>query len=242
MATGTITSASPLAGQLNISGTGAVTLNGIDFIPPAGTGVGRVVVLPGANTGDFAFFNSPPIVIGEIKDRDEATQPVGTLINVPNWLKVDGFDIGTGQINTFAFTLRFIQEGTFSSTQCLAAPADQQTCTIPPSPNPSPYNLTNFADTDGDIGSTASFTVNGTVTNTLNGDTALFSGVFNATFQKIPYQTLLATVLAGGAVNAPFTAQFTVIDIPQVPEPSSMAMALGGLVLVGAGLVRRRRS
>jgi hypothetical protein len=239
MAAGTVASASPLAGQLNIAGTGSVSLTGVDFIPPVGGGTGQIVVLPGANTGDFAFLNSPPIVLGSIQDRDESTQPVGQLINIPNWLNA----------STFSFTLRFIQVGTFSPLGCFAAPADAQTCTPPafdpdgagPQPAiPSPYNLTNFEDTDGDIGSTASFTVNGTVVNTANGDTALFAGVFNATFQKIPYQTLLAQVLSGGSVNAPFTAQFTVRDIPQVPEPSSMAMALGGLVLVGAGMVRRR--
>jgi hypothetical protein len=240
MAAGTVASASPLAGQLNISGTAVVSLTGVDFIPPFGGGQGQIVILPGANTGDFTVFNGA-VTGGTLDDRDEATQPVGQLINIPNWLEIPGF----------SFDLNFIQVGTFSAGQCFIPAADQQTCTPPPfDPDgpgpqpaiPSPYNLTNFEDTDGDIGSTASFTVNGIARNTSNGDTALFAGVFNATFQKVPYQELLSRVLSGVPVNAPFTAQFLVVDIPnQVPEPSSMALALGGLVLVGAGMVRRHR-
>jgi hypothetical protein len=237
LATGTVASASPLAGQLNFSGTAVVSLLGIDFIPPTGPGEGQIVVLPGANTGDFTPFNAG-LFTGTLDNRTEATQPVGTPISIADWLEIPGF----------TFTLEFIRAGSFSAADCFAAPANQQNCTPAPfdpdGPGPlgpilSPYQLTNSLDTDGDIGSTASFSVRGTALNTSTGDMGAFVGVFNATFQKVPYQTLLATVLAGGTVNAPFTAQLLV---EAIPEPSSMALGLGGLILVGAGLVRRRRA
>jgi hypothetical protein len=239
LATGTIASATPLAGQFNFSGTADVSLLGVDYTPPVGGGVGEIVVLPGGNTGDFASLNTG-VSFGEILDRDESSQPVGSNISVPNWLTL-------AAMPNLSFTLEFIAPGVFNSAQCFAGAANQQTCTPPPfdadgpGGNPaiiSPYNLTNSTNTTGGINSTASFVVSGQVMDTNTGELGVFRGIFNATFQDTPYQELLAAVLSGGTVTAPFSAQITVTAIP---EPSSMALALGGAALLGAGLLRRRR-
>jgi hypothetical protein len=241
MATGTMASASPLQGTLNFSGTAVVSLLGIDFIPPAGGGEGQIFVLPGGNTGDFAVFNAGPPTAGTLNDREESGLPdVGVPINVPGWLDIPGF----------SFTLTSIRPGGFSSAQCGAPAAAGQTCTPAPFPydpdgpggDPpimlqSPYELTNNSVSS----SNAVFFVSGIAIGP-GGDMGNFEGQFTATFLDVPFQELLSTVLSGGTVTKPFSAQITVTDIPQVPEPSSMALALGGLALVGAGLARKRRA
>jgi len=239
LATGTFSSATPVQGSLNIAGTAVVSLLGIDFVPPPGAGVGEIAVLPGGNTGDFAFLNAG-FNTGLLVDRDPSQQ-AGVPLNVPNWLTVPNF----------AFTLDFIRPGSFSSGSCFDPPANEQTCTPPPfdpdgaGPLPallSPYNLANAIDATGNVSAKASFFVSGTVVNLLNPlDTGDFEGEFTTTLLNVTYQDLLNTVLAGGTVTAPFSATFTVTPTSIIPEPSSVALALSGAALLGAGLLRRRK-
>lgn len=237
-ATCSLAFSTPLAGQFNFGGTAVVSLLGVDYIPPDGGGNGQIVVLPGGNTGDFAVLNSG-FTFGTISDRNEATQPVGEPLMVNNWVTL-------AALPNLQFTLEFVRPGSFSAADCFASPANEQTCTLPPfdpdgaGPLPailSPYNLTNFIDTSGQLSSTASFSVRGTVLDTVTSEALPFDGVLNATFQNIAYQQLVSTVLAGGSVTTPFTAQVTV-----VPEPSSAALALIGVACVTLRLARRRRS
>lgn len=236
-ATCNLSFAAPLAGQFNFGGTAVVSLMGVDYIPPVGGGTGDIVVLPGGNTGDFAVLNSG-FSFGTIADRDEATQPVGQPLSVANWLTLNA-------LPNLSFTLEFIRPGSFSAADCFSVPANEQTCTLPPfdpdgaGPDPairSPYNLTNFTDAGGRLSSTASFSVRGTVLDTITSEVVPFDGIFNATFQNIPYQQLVTTVLSGGSVTTPFTAQVTV-----VPEPSSAALALAGIACIALRVSRRRR-
>jgi len=237
LATGTFASASPVSGTLHIAGTAVVSLLGIDFVPPAAAGVGEIVVLPGGNTGDFAFLNAG-FNTGLIVDRDQS-QPVGEMLNVPGWLTIPNF----------SFDLRFIRPGSFSSADCFIPPAADQTCTPPPfdpdGPGPlpallSPYNLANATDTNGNISSSAAFFVAGVATNLLDPtDQGAFLGQFTTTDLTVPYQELLNTVLAGGTVTLPFSATFIAVDDVLIPEPSTLALALGGAALLGAGLLRR---
>jgi hypothetical protein len=236
LATGTFASATPITGTLNIAGTAVVSAFEIDFIPPVATGTGDIVILPGGNTGDFSVFNVG-FTPGTLVDRD-SSQTAGTALNVPDWMTIPGF----------SFTLEFIRPGSFSSAACFDPPANEQNCTPPPNdpdgPGPlpavlSPYNLTNAIDATGNVSAKASFFVIGTVTNLLNpNDIGTFEGEFTTTLLNVSYQDLLTTVIAGGTVTAPFSARF---EVTPIPEPSSLALALGGAVLLGTGLRRRQR-
>jgi len=235
---GTFLSATPLSGTLHIAGTAVVSLLGIDFIQPPGGGVGEIVVLPGGNTGDFAFLNSG-FNTGLIVDRD-ASQTVGDPLNVPGWLTIPNF----------SFDLRFIRPGSFGSADCFAPPAADQTCTPPPfdpdGPGPlpsllSPYNLSNATDTNGNISSSGAFFVAGVVNNLLDPtDQGAFLGQFTTTDLTVPYQELLNKVLAGDTVTVPFSATFIAASV-NIPEPSTLALTIGGAALLVAGLLRRRK-
>jgi hypothetical protein len=228
LATGTFASATPITGTLNIAGTAVVSAFEIDFIPPPNAGVGEIAVLPGGNTGDFAFLNAG-FTTGLLVDRD-ASQQAGIPLNVPDWLTIPNF----------SFTLEFIRPGSFSSTACFDPPANQQNCTPPPNNGVlSPYNLTNAIDATGNVSAKASFFVTGTVTNLLNPlDIGKFEGEFTTTLLNVSYQQLLNTVIAGGTITTPFSATF---EVTPIPEPSSLALALGGALLAGLGSLRRRK-
>jgi len=235
-----LTSATPIVGTLNFTGSATVSLFALDFSPDGG-GNGQVRSTPASNgnTGAFAGLNDTSI--GFILDRTDATQPVGQTLNPPNG--VNNYLTFPTALPNVVFRLDFILPGTFSSAQCNAAPAAQQTCTAPPIPNGSggtsvsPYNLTNYLDASGQISSNAGFSVRGTVLNTLTNEVSNFNGTFTATFLNIPYQTTLSTVLSGGSVRVPFSATFVVTSIP---EPSTLAMVGGFALLAGLKLRRRR--
>ena len=230
--------ASPIAGQFNFNGSATVSLLGLDFAPDGG-GTGTVVTTLTGNTGDFALLNGA-FTLGAILDRDEATQPVAQSITVPDFLQLDA-------LPNLQFTLEFIPAGVFSAADCFAAPANEQTCTPPPfdpdgagplAPIFSPYNLNNFIDAQSGLSSSASFTVRGSVVDTITSEVGTFRGVFTATFLGTPYQDTLSTVLGGGSVTVPFSASF---DVTAIPEPSTLAMLAAGMALLGGARLFRRK-
>jgi hypothetical protein len=141
-------------------------------------------------------------------------------------------------LGALVFDLTYILPGLYTSTECFAAAADQQTCTpSAPTPFTSPYNLSNFNDGSG-LSSNATFTVRGYLRDTVSGENVgVFDGVFGAEFQNQSYQEVLATVLGGGSVISSYSATLTVNEIP---EPSTVALSVLGIALLGTRLIRRR--
>jgi len=230
--------ATPIGGEFHFAGTAVVSQFALDFIPPAAGGVGTITTVAGANTGDFTTLNGADAFSkGQIKDRP-ATQEVGTPgLNIANYLMLDA-------LPNFQFTLQQIRVGSYSSAQCFAPAANQQTCTLPNNPiDPtlrSPYNLSNFIDSTGVLSSSATFSVEGDVFNTLTNETGKFSGVFEAVFKGRSYQEVVGQVVAGGSVNAPFSATFTVSPTA-IPEPSTTFQLVSGALLLGfSGFLKRR--
>jgi hypothetical protein len=228
---GAVGSQAAPVGILNIAGEVSVTATTIDFLPPM-PAAGEFMVLPFTTTGDFTGIATNPPPQGRIKDLDVMAQPVGTPFLLPEWITFTG-PVGAN----YVFDLTFIRPGTFGSAQCLAPPAPGQTCT-PDVPGGSQFNLANFTAS----ASFVSFVVEGWARTTSDaaGTGLPFIGTFSTQFTDRSYQELLQTVLPppggqGGAISASYSANFLVI-----PEPGTMSLLLGGL-LVGAGAVVRRR-
>lgn len=209
--------AAPLTGTLDISGAvsvGATTISWLNL--PGG---GQFTVDP-SSTGSFAAFIGDN---GNAKNLDVTVQPVGTPFMLPAFLTLPGI----------TFNLTFIDPGVFSSAACFAPPAPGQTCTPPLPPPMSPFNLTNTA-----TGSTVSLSVRGTVQAT-GGPVQNFTGVYTTQFVGTPYQSLLAAISGGGTVDASYSANFTAEIAPAIPEPGTVFLMLGGLLLV-AGTLRKK--
>jgi hypothetical protein len=115
----------------------------------------------------------------------------------------------------------------------MAAPAPGQICTpVFPGGGLSPFNLQNTQ-----TGSTASFSIAGNARRISTGEVSQFTGLFTSQFND-PYQSYLPTILGGGTIENSYSATAEATAVP-VPEPSSITMLLGGLMLVG-GYLRRK--
>ncbi|HWD98066.1 MAG TPA: hypothetical protein VG345_03485, partial [Bryobacteraceae bacterium] len=178
-------SAAPITGTVNISGSVAVGATFIDFQPPVGPPNGAFVVSNSGNTGSFAALNN---TTGTIMDLNETVETPGS-----SFPALMGFVTFTTAPD-IRLDLTSIDPGTFTSTDCFAAPAAGQTCT-PTGPFPNPFNLSNGSATT----SAASITFRGNAVNTLTGETGAFVGIFSTQF-TVPYQTLLSEITSGGTV------------------------------------------
>jgi hypothetical protein len=221
----------PVTGDLNIGGSSAiVAATSLSFSCnlaltgscPANSGNFLVTPIP---TGSFVPYNGDT---GFLKNLSQASQPVGIPFLLSNFLTFN--PAGTVVPPDIAFDLTFIFTGVSGQTACTLPAASGQTCTpIIPGLGLSPFNLQNTQ-----TGSTASFSVAGIARRISTGETSPFRGVFTAQFND-PYQTYLPTIVAGQSITNSYSATF------RVPEPSSVTMLLGGLLLIG-GLVHRKLS
>lgn len=223
-------SAAPITGTVNISGSVAVGGTFIDFQPPVGPPNGVFSVSNTGNTGSFAALNN---TAGSILDLNEMVQTPGVAFPT-----LTGFITFTAD-PTIRLDLTSIDVGSFTSTDCFAAPAAGQTCTPPlgfgGAVGTNPFNLNNTSAGT----STASITFHGTAVNTATGETSSFIGVFSSQF-TVPYQTLLSDITAGTTVSTSYSASITATPTSTVPEPATMILLGSGLI--GIFVIGRKRT
>lgn len=231
----TLVIASPITGSFDISNSTGVQVGLLFNNFLCQTGITNAPCPAPPNYGNFSetgIANFAGLQGGYIHSLSEATTPAGGGFLLPNFIIFPSAP-------NIALDLNNIFLGVDSPAGCAASPAAPgQMCTpqsaafvTPQDPTGlSPLNLQNL----NGGGSSASFSVAGITRNVATGETSPFNGLFTAQF-TVPYQTLLATVLSGGTITNSYSATFTVTA--GVPEPGSIFMMLGGLLIVGgAGL------
>lgn len=252
--------ATPVSGQLTMGGdatVGATFLTFLcDFITgdvcPANTGDFRVGG-PAAQSGSFLPYANGH---GYIQSLNQSAEPLNTNFLLSNFITFSPMDTPAD----IAFDLTFIFLGTSGQAQC-GAPANPsqipaQVCTpVIPSlvsaSNPGGLSAFNLANTS--TGSTASFNVKGKVRRISTGETSDFTGEFTAVFTSDPgttdrsYQALLQTFANGGTITTGYSAQFKAVITPTgIPEPGTISLACGGLLILvgvaGRRRIRRRRT
>lgn len=245
----TLSFATPIAGSFNFGGSTAtvaatsLTFNcaaGIGAAPcpgPAGTGNFNTT----GGTGDLASYVGQG---GYIQSMSQATTPPNSPFLLTDWITFSSEPGNPVASPDIALDLEFLFLGVSGQADCAVAPADGQTCTpiIPALITPenplglSPYNLQNTP-----TGSTASFSVRGTARRVSTGEESAFTGTFSAPF-LVPYQTLLAS-LADGSITSAYSGTIVIergpTGEPEIPEPSTVSMAIGGLLLL-VGAARRK--
>ncbi len=214
--------AAPISGILNTTGSVAVSLTTIDFLP-SGTGTGNFGVDPFTQTGSFTGLAGTS---GIIKDLDMAMQPPGSPFFLADFMVFSADP-------TIRFNLTSLPFGVFTPAGCAGPAVAGQNCT----PAGSPFNLTNTSSSS----SVVSFKTDGTVLNTATSQVSNFDGTFSTQFTNQNLQQLLATINAGGSVTATYSANFVVSPVSGVPEPATITLTLAGLAFVIAGGLRKRK-
>jgi hypothetical protein len=222
----------PITGTFNITGGVTVFIDPvlgtvIDFIP-TGTGSGDVTVLelPDSPTESFAGLGN---TTANIMDLNETDHPAGTPLGASGV----GFITFDADPN-IRLDVTMLVPGEFTAAQCGTLPASAgQTCTpAAPLGGSSLFELINTSAGS----SIAGFEVVGTATNLMTGEISFFTGSFSATFNDIPYQTLLNNILTGTPVTTGYDAEFHVV----IPEPSTINLMLGAVFVAASFLGGRK--
>lgn len=183
-----------------------------------------------SSSGSFAQYNSS---FGQIQSISNSTAPLGTIFSLANFIVFD--NPGNSTTGNIVFTLTSIPLGndTQSATCSGLSSCTPTNTALITATNPggiSPFDL-NFTGN----GTTASFNVDGIVTDT-NGDVAAFTGTFSTTFNGLTPSGVLATLGPMGTPSDTYAATFS---LSAVPEP--MTFTLVGVTLVGLGYWRRHK-
>lgn len=224
-----------IQGTLAITGSGPVAVNGnaIDFQPPVnplGDGAGGFSIIGmGSSTGSFAGLAGTS---GTVRDLSRTVVPVGSPTTFSNFITFTA-----PSASTWTITLTQLLPGVYGAGDCLSGPAGGQNCT-PPQPGGSPFNLTNTTAST----STASFTFSGTATDTATGETSNVIGLFSTTFSNLNLQQIVGAIASGQTILTSWSATITAVPSPVIPEPGTLSlMAMGGILMVGSILSRKRK-
>ena len=227
--------ATPITGRLIMNGTSlaAVDLNTVDFLySGSGPALATTIGTFGVGFGSTDTFAALVGTNGTVRSFSRAVVPVGASVSY------DNFILFAAAANIDIIMTQLVP-GSFSSAQCLVAPAAGQTCT-PSIPGGSAIELSNSSNGAGGLNARAAFNVQVQAVNKTTGEVSTGVGNFSADFSGTSYQALLATINAGGVVTSGHHGDFT-ITFAAVPEPSTYSLAgLGGLlVLLGRLGIRR---
>lgn len=223
-----------LSGTFDLSGRITVTQD-------AGTGMGHILwdsdIAPFTHdmftlSGSSLNFNG--VNVNEngqnvIHDLNNPPQIVGA--SFPNFDFID-FQVVPGLPSLL---INFINNGAFAAHGCdnpTGPAASGQVCTLPGSP----FGFVNSLS-GGVLKSTAQFNFSGVTSDFLSAWTAVYSVNFDG-----PYQNVIAPFLnpTGAANSGQQTyAGSVVITITSLPEPNTMAL-LGGAMILGSLFLRRR--
>ncbi len=206
-----------IAGNFNFSGTLQAYGNFQFDFAPLGGGDGDISLGAAGFVGNFVGTED---TTGTIQDQSSPPGPT----NIPNFITL-------AALPTYNFTVTSVNPGVFGGGQCFIAASAGQTCTTPGS-------LVNFVNLTNSS-STASYVLEGTVSDGSGDPASTFIATFTASFANQSYQQVLLQLLNKGFVETTFAVDVTVIPPSLVPEPSSMLLLGGGLSLLG--LIARRR-
>jgi hypothetical protein len=241
--------ATPVSGAFGIEGGGAGAV-GFSLNFSCAAGLARAFPCPTVTsgnflttqaTGDFASYVGQG---GFIKSLNPTIAPPNQTVNLTDFLTFSSSG-SPNPVTTpdIALDLNKVLLGTEGPGECGLPAAPGQNCTpngiaalVSPA-NPLGTSVFNFSNTQ--TGATVSFSVNGTVRRLSTGETSKFDGIFTANFIGTNYQALFAALNAGLTISTPYSGTFIATA---VPEPATLSLALGGLlVLVGAGFRRSFR-
>lgn len=226
--------ADPVNGELDFNGSLTATLTSINFLcnsPGGGScaaNSGNFIISP-ISTGTFAGLStSSTASFGQIKDVNNSVTPPGESVSLMDFLTFQSLPGVT-------FTMTKLNLGTGGA----CPPASGTTCT-PTSPlliNPAnPLGKTGSIFEDTATGASVQDSVDADAISA-SGAITTYTGTFTASFNGETTADVLAKLANGGSIQVPFAAKFT-----PTPEPATLWLFVGGLILVLAGTGVRRFS
>lgn len=243
--------ATPVSGAFGIEGGGAGAV-GFSLGFQCASGLGRAFPCPTVTSGNFLTtqgvgdFSGYVGQGGFIESLNPTVAPPNQNVNVMNFITFASGGSNPVATPDIALDLNKVLLGVNGPADCAVAPSPGQKCTpqgIPALTNPdNPLGLSVFNFQNTQTGATVSFSITGTARRISTGETSNFLGVFTANFIGTNYQALFQALNAGLTIQTPYSATFIVSASPVVPEPATLSLALGGLlVLAGVGFRRFRR-
>ena len=157
--------------------------------------------------------------------------PAGTINDLPSLLPGSG-TLGFMTFGLLKFDLAGVGGfGPGSGVSCATNPGVNNSCSIPGSP----FLLTQTVNVLGAPSTSVTLAAHGTIFDTGDGTTSPWQGSFTTQIDGVLPSAIQATIAGGGSITSSFSGEFNV----GVPEPVSMALIGGGLIVLAT--IKRRK-